>query len=201
MAKSKSDPRIDAYIADAPPFAQPILKELRKRIHATVPDAVETIRWGAPFFQYKDTLLGGMSAFKAHCAFGFWHPLMRDGDTSLEGMGQFGHIESVGDLPSAVQFAKLAKKAKQLVDDGVKGPKRAPPPKDRTVTVPPNLDALLKKNAKARATFEAFSYSKRKEYVDWINDAKREETRAKRLATTIEQLAEGKALMWKYEKK
>src|SRR5262249_51892447 len=151
----------------------------------TVPGVDETIRWGAPFFQYGGQLLGGMSAFKAHCAFGFWHPLMRGGDTSLEGMGRFGKIESVDGLPSVREFTKLAREAKRLVDDGVKGPKRPTPPKNRKVTVPPDLAALLAKNAKARATFDAFSYSKRKEYVEWIASAKRDETRRARLATTV----------------
>jgi len=195
------DRRVDAYIRSAPEFAKPILEELRRRVHANVPGVEETIRWGAPFFQYGGQLLCGMSAFKAHCAFGFWHPLMRGHDTSLEGMGRFGKIASTQGLPSAREFTKLAKQAKKLVDDGVKGPKRAPPPKDRKVSVPPDLAALLAKNAKARATFEGFSYSKRKEYVEWIQGAKRDETRKARLATTLAQLAEGKSLMWKYERR
>ena len=194
------DPRVDAYIAGAPEFARPILKELRKRVHASIPGVDETIKWNVPYFQYKDALVGGMAAFKAHCAFGFWHPLMRNGDTSLEGMGQFGKIASVDDLPFLTQFTKLAGKARRLIDDGVKAtpPKRAKKP---PVKVPLDLAALLKKNAKARATFEGFSESKRREYVDWINSAKREETRAQRLATTVAQLAEGKSLMWKYERR
>jgi hypothetical protein len=197
---ASKDPRIDAYIESSPDFARPILRELRKRVHASVPEAVETIRWRAPYFQYKDTLLGGMAAFKQHCAFGFWHPLMRNGDTSLEGLGQFGHVKTIGDLPPEKAFAKLAKQAKKLVDDGVKAPPR-PHAEKKEIVVPPELATALKKNAKARATFERFSHSKRKEYVDWLNDAKREETRAQRLATTIEWLAEGKSRMWKYEKR
>jgi len=195
------DKRIDDFIAKAPDFAKPILKELRKRVHDAVPEVTETIKWSMPYFEYGGKAFAGMAAFKAHCAFGFWHPLMRNGDTSLEGMGQFGRIESVKDLPSATEFARLARKAKKLVDDGVKAPKRAAPPKDRVLAVPEDLRALLAKNTKARATFEGFSYSKRKEYVEWIVGAKREETRTKRLETTIAQLAEGKSLMWKYEAK
>ena len=140
-----------------------------------------------------------MSAFKKHCAFGFWHPMMRDGDTSLEGMGQFGKIESVADLPSAAAFEKLAKKAMKLVDDGVKPPPKPKLAEKKEVIVPADLAAALGRNAKARATFNAFPHGKRKEYVNWINEAKREETRVERLATTIEWLADGKALYWKYE--
>lgn len=193
------DKRIDAYIAESRDFAKPILEELRARVHEHVPGIEEDIKWGFPAFMYKGRIFFGMSAFKAHCGAGFWHPLMRtEENKSPEGIGEFGKITALGELPSRSAFAKLLKKAKKLADDGVEGPKRAPPPKDRKVDVPADLAALLKKNAKARATFEAFSYSKRKEYVDWIVGAKREETRARRLATTIEQLAEGKSLMWKY---
>jgi uncharacterized protein YdeI (YjbR/CyaY-like superfamily) len=142
-----------------------------------------------------------MSAFKAHAGAGFWHPLMRAEDKSPEGIGEFGKITSLGDLPSRTEFAKLAKKAKNLTDDGVKGPERPKPDPNRKVVVPEDLAALLAKNAKARATFESFPYSKKNEYVAWINGAKRDETRRNRLATTIAQLAEGKSLMWKYEKK
>ena len=193
----KKDRRVDAYIRDANDFAKPILAELRSRMHQHLPDAEETIKWGFPAFTYNGKLVFGMSAFKAHCGAGFWHPLMRSKDNSLEGIGEFGKITALGELPSRAEFAKLAKKAKQFVDEGVKA---TPPRKPKApVVVPADLAALLGKNAKARATFEGFPYSKKNDYVTWINGAKREETRAKRLATTVEQLAEGKSLMWKYE--
>ncbi len=194
------DPRVDAYIKHAPEFARPILTELRKRVHASVPGVEETIRWSAPYFQYGGQLLCGMSSFKAHCAFGFWHPLMRDTDKSLEGMGQFGKIESLDDLPSSTVFKRLASKAKKLVDDGVKGPARPKPARNRSVVVPADLKAALGKSVKALATFDGFSYSARKEYVEWIEEAKREATRAQRVATAVKQLAEGKKLYWKYDR-
>ena len=197
----KKDPRVDAYIAKAGDFAKPILKELRSRIHGDVPEIEETIKWGFPAFMYKDKIFFGMSAFKAHAGCGFWHPLMRTRDSSLEGIGEYGKITSLDQLPSRAEFAKLAKKAKKLTDDGVKGPERPKPDPNRKVVMPKALAALLAKNAKARATFEGFPYSKKNEYVTWINGAKREETRLKRLDTTVGQLAEGKSLMWKYEEK
>lgn len=193
------DPRVDEYIAAAPPFARPILKELRRRVHAAVPEAEETMRWRSPFFQYGGTLLCGMSAFKAHCNFGFWHPLMREHDKSLEGMLQFGHLESVDDLPAPREFTRLAAKAVKLVDEGAKAPPRPRPRPDRALAIPPDLDAALAKNRKARTAFDAFSYSARREYVVWIEQAKREETRAQRIATTVAQAADGKKLHWKYE--
>jgi uncharacterized protein YdeI (YjbR/CyaY-like superfamily) len=126
---------------------------------------------------------------------------MRTEDKSPEGIGEFGKITALDQLPSKALFAKLAKKAKKLADDGVEGPRRPKPDPNRKVVVPKDLAALLAKNAKARATFEEFPYSKKKEYVTWIDAAKQEETRSRRLATTLEQLAEGKSLMWKYEEK
>lgn len=193
------DKRVDAYIDAAPEFAQPILAELRERVHAANPAVVEDLKWGAPHFTYKGKLYAGMSAFKAHCAFGFWHPLMRPNDTSLEGMGQFGRIASLADLPSKGAFTKLARQAKKLADDGVKAPAkaRAAP---RPVVVPPALSAALKKNGKARATFEGFSPSHRREYADWVADAKADATRDRRVAQAIEWLAEGKSRHWKYQK-
>lgn len=197
----KRDKRVDAYIAKSQDFAKPILEELRARVHQHVPEIEEDIKWGFPSFMYKGKIFFGMSAFKAHAGAGFWHPLMRTKDKSPEGIGEFGKITTVDQLPSRAQFARLAKKAKKLTDDAVTGPARPKPDPKRKAVVPKDLAALLAKNAKARATFEAFPYSKKNEYVTWITGAKREETRLRRLDTTLEQLAEGKSLMWKYEEK
>jgi len=197
----KKDPRVDAYIAKSQDFARPILVELRSRVHDNVPDVEEDIKWGFPSFMYKGKIFFGMSAFKAHCGAGFWHPLMRSDDKSPEGIGEFGKITAIDQLPSRGDFAKLAKKAKKLADDGIEGPKRAKPDPNRKVVVPRDLAALLAKNAKARATFEGFPYYKKNEYVTWIDEAKREETRSRRLDTTVTQLAQGKSLNWKMEKK
>jgi uncharacterized protein YdeI (YjbR/CyaY-like superfamily) len=196
----KKDRRIDAYIAKSQDFAKPILKELRARIHAAVPGIEEDIKWGFPSFMYKGKIFFGMSAFKAHAGCGFWHPLMRVKDKSPEGITEW-RVTSVEGLPSRSAFAKLARQAKKLEDDGVKRPSRPKPDPNRKVVVPKDLAARLAKNARARATFDGFPYSKKNDYVTWINGAKREETRARRLDTTVEQLAEGKSLMWKYEEK
>ena len=193
-----TDPRIDDYIAAAPEFARPILETIRRRMHASVPGLEETMKWSSPHFSYQGGLFAGMAAFKRHCTFGFWHPRMRGGDTSLEGMGRF-RLESGADLPAADEFRKLAREAKRLVDEGVKAPPK-PRVKRKPVAVPKDLAAALARNAKAGATFEAFSPSARREYVEWIGEAKREETRAKRVATAVSQLAAGKKLYWKYEK-
>lgn len=193
------DPRVDRYIEEANDFAKPILAELRRRVHAHVPEVEESLRWSAPTFLYKGKILAGMAAFKAHCVFGFWHPLLREGDNSLEGRNGSGRMEKVADIPVKPRFVRLAKEAVRLIDEDVKAPPK-PKVEKKALVVPPDLAAALKRNAKARATFEGFPPSAKKEYVDWITGAKREETRAERLATAIEWLAEGKRRHWKYEK-
>lgn len=193
------DPRVDAYIAKAAPFAQPILEHLRAVVHGACPGVEETLKWSSPHFLYKG-MLCGMTAFKQHVAFGFWLG-KRVADTGNEeaAMGQFGRIATLADLPSKRELTTLVKKAVALNEAGTKLPTRTRDGKPKPpVEVPDDLAAALARNRKARATFDAFSASHRREYVEWISEAKREETRAKRLATTLEWLAEGKSRNWKY---
>ena len=195
----KKDPRVDAYIAKANPFARPILDRLRQWTHRHCPECEETLKWSAPHFDYQGKIYCGMSAFKEHCAFGFWHPLMRKDGPSVEGMGSFGKIRTLADLPSEAAFAKMARKAKRLTDEGVKAPPK--PRKERApLRVPADLKAALAKNRRAQETFDAFPYSCRKEYVEWITEAKREETRTARVAQSVEWMAQGKRHNWKYER-
>ncbi|HTI69268.1 MAG TPA: YdeI/OmpD-associated family protein [Candidatus Limnocylindria bacterium] len=201
--KDQLDPRVDAYIAEAAPFAQPILRHLRQLVHQGCPAAKENIKWNHPHFEY-----GGMfchfAAFKAHCSFGFWHQEMmaviaKDGGKSESAMGQFGRIATLEDLPDDRTLLRYIATAAKLNESGKPArPRPAPKPKVELV-VPDDLAALLKKNKKAAATWDKFSYSHRKEYLEWITEAKREETRQKRLATTVEWLNEGKGRNWKYE--
>ena len=193
-------PQVDTYIQKAAEFAQPILLQLRERVHAACPEAEEALKWGMPSFLYKGKILCGMAAFKQHCAFNFWHSEMNKGadvKKAGEAMGQMGKLTSIKDLPKATEFKKQIKQAMKLIDDGVKPSMKST---KAPFTVPADLQAALRKNAKARATFEGFSPSHQREYVEWITEAKRPETREKRLATTLEWLAEGKARHWKYEK-
>ncbi len=194
---STRDPRVDTYIANSAEFAQPILVHLRQIVHKTCPQVEETLKWSMPAFMYHG-MLCGMAAFKQHCTFGFWkHKLVVGEERDAQAMGQFGRIARLADLPSAKILASYIKKAMQLNEDGVKAP-RAMPKQKPAPRVPDDLAAALKKNRKAAATFAAFSPSNQREYVEWISEAKRDETRAKRLATTIEWLAEGKIRNWKY---
>jgi uncharacterized protein YdeI (YjbR/CyaY-like superfamily) len=196
---STSDPRVDAYIERQAEFARPILKHLRDVLHAACPDCEETLKWSMPSFMYKGKILAGMAAFKAHATFGFWSAglVLSKEEEKMSGMGQFGRLTSLADLPSRATLEALVKKAMKLIDDGVKPPrdKHKKPP----FTVPQDLRAAIDAIPAAKATFDAFPPSQQREYADWVADAKRDETRAKRLAQSVEWLAEGKRRNWKYE--
>ncbi|MEY2488834.1 MAG: hypothetical protein QOC70_776 [Verrucomicrobiota bacterium] len=194
------DPRIDAYIAKSAVFAQPILKHLRKVVHAGCPQVEKTMKWSMPHFDFKGVMCG-MAAFKQHCVFGFWkEALIFDRDKAEEktAMGSFGCIRSLADLPNERTLIGYVKKAVALNEAGIKAPGRTPPKKRERLSVPEYFSAALKKNAKARKTFKNFPPSKRREYLEWITEAKREETRSERLATSIKWLAAGKPRHWKY---
>ncbi len=196
-----TDPRIDAYIERSAEFAQPILSHLRKVIHKACPYVEETIKWGSPYFEYKGSL-AGMAAFKQHCAFGFWkHALLKTSKDALKrsAMGSFGRITSTNDLPDDETIIALIHEAMELNEKGVKVPKR-PVAAKAELTVPEGLKMALSKNKTAKANFDKLSPSHRREYIEWITEAKTEPTREKRLATTIEWLSEGKRRNWKYEK-
>jgi uncharacterized protein YdeI (YjbR/CyaY-like superfamily) len=195
-----TDPRIDAYLARAPEFAQAILSKLRVLVHEICPEVEETLKWSAPSFVYRGKILCGMAAFKQHASFGFWqHAQVMGEEVERDGMGSFGKMASLRDVPSKRVLAPLLRKAMQLIDAGVPSAgvrkRRAskPPPE-----APADLHAALKKNAAARRTFEAFSPSHKREYVEWITQAKREETRTRRLEQALEWLAQGKPRHWKY---
>ncbi len=197
----KTDPRIDAYIERSAEFARPILTHIRKLVHTACPDIEETMKWSMPHFDFKGPLCN-MAAFKQHCAFGFWKQQLMD-HSAIEAerntLSSFGKITSLKDLPKDRVVIELINQAIELNEKGIKAPQKKPSEK-KVLVVPEILAIALVKNKKARKTFEDFSYSKKKDYVDWINDAKTEPTREKRLATTIEWLTEGKSRNWKYEK-
>lgn len=191
------DPRVDAYIENARPFARPILRYLRKAVHAGCPAVEETMKWSAPHFTYQG-MLCGMQAFKEHCAFGFWKGSLIEGLAvrGEDAMGHFGRITAIKDLPPQKTLVGLVKQAAALNEQGVKV-ERTPRRRKRLQT-PEDLVAALKTSKKALAAFEAFSPSHRREYVEWISEAKRDDTRQRRLATAIEWLSEGKPRNWRY---
>ena len=213
------DPRIDAYINKSADYAKPILKKLRAIVHkgCPAPGVTETIKWGMPAFEYKGPFCG-MAAFKKHCVFGFWKSSIlfapgNDGKKSSAinkageklNWGAHGRdpvpacITSVKELPSDATMLAIIKRAAKLNDDGVKVPKKKT--KKKPLPMPKDFAAALKKTKKAAATFEAFSPSHKREYIEWIVEAKTDETRQRRMATAVEWIAQGKGRNWKYERK
>jgi len=199
LRSGRTDPRIDAYIKKAAPFAQPILTHLRKLVHRAVPEVEETMKWSSPHFDYKG-MFCGFAAFKEHVGFGFWKAGLMKAHlpgAGLSAAGQFGKLASIKDLPSDQELARILKIAKQLNDDEVKKP---PMQKARRPALKPPADLLaaLAKNKKAKATFDAFSPAQQNEYVRWIVEAKQAATRERRIKTAVEWMAEGKIRNWKY---
>ena len=199
-----TDKRIDAYIEKKADFAKPILKHLRELVHKACPDAEETIKWGMPFFDYKGSVLCAMAAFKEHCSFTFWKAkLMKDPEGILQvaerhAMGNFDRITSLKDLPSDKTLIAYIKEAAKLNEDDIKLPprKKAAPTE---LKMPADFAAALKKNKKANTVFENFTPGKKKEYIEWITEAKTEPTKMKRIETAVEWIAEGKSRNWKYQ--
>jgi uncharacterized protein YdeI (YjbR/CyaY-like superfamily) len=206
---AKMDPKVDAYLAKAAPFAHPVLAHLRGLIHKACPDVVEEMKWSRPFFLHGGTILCNISAFKAHSSFGFWGAemgkvLREDGVLQDGGMGSLGKITSVKDLPPEKKLVGYIRQAAALIDAGmgdnrivaVRRVVKAPKP---PVGVPAEFTAALAKNKAARKVYAAFSPSCQREYAEWIADAKRPETRERRITQAVEWIAEGKQRNWKYQ--
>jgi hypothetical protein len=194
------DPRVDAYIAESADFAKPILRRVRKIMHATCHNVEETLKWGAPFF-VDGGIVAGMAAFKQHCGIVFWH--YEPGSWAAkndQGRGECGKIKSLADMPSDAALKKCIKYAMKQNAAGVKKSRTNSKPKPK-LAVPADLTAALKGNPKARSTFEKFPPGKRRDYLEWILDAKQAQTRQRRIETAVEWLAEGKSRNWKYERK
>ena len=194
----KKNPRVDEYIARAPAFAKPILVEIRERVHAACPEVEETIKWRQPSFDYKG-MMCGMAAFKEHCVFGYWKAPLVLG-AAAEGTNAMGcrdKITTVADLPSKTAFRAHVKKAMALNEAGITVERPAKANKAEAV-VPDDLAAALGRNKKAQAAFDKFSPSHRREYIEWITEARTDATRTKRTQQALEWLAEGKPRNWKY---
>lgn len=201
----KTEPKIDAYIEKAQPFAKPILEYIRETVHEYCPDAEEAMKWSFPNFLYKNRILCSMSAFKAHCAFGFWleseMKTMKEitKDREKNSMFNLGKITKIDDLPSKAQLKACIKEAMELTDMGVTLKKSTPSKTENEI--PETFQNSLNANEKAKVIFQKSSPSFRKEYNMWIADAKTEATRNKRIQQAIEWILEGKSRNWKYEKK
>lgn len=193
------DPRIDAYIERAAPFAQPILQHVRVLVHEACPAVEETIKWGMPTFVHAGAILCGMAAFKQHASFGFWkHALVVGEGEPRDGMGSYAKLVSLDDLPPKRTLLAHLRKAVALNEAGVKSPARKSAPKPPPETTP-ELAAALAQSPAAKAAFDAFPPGCRREYIEWIAGAKRPETRARRVSEAVAWMAEGKRRNWKYE--
>lgn len=198
-------PEVDAYIAKSAEFARPVLRKLRRLFHKACPKIEERIKWGVPSFEHKG-MVGGIAAFKTHVTYGFWKSTLLQDPAGIltpgSGGGAFGQkVRSLADLPADDVLIAYIQEAVRLNEEGVKAPRAPAAQRDKSaVKAPPDLAAALKKNKAARTTFDAFSYSKRKDYVEWVTEAKQEATRRKRIATAVEWMAEGKPRNWKYMK-
>ncbi len=201
------DPRIDAYIERSAEFAKPILNHLREIIHKACPDVQETMKWSFPNYEFAGSILCSMASFKQHCAFGFWlGSLMSDPEKIMKSsgeknaMGHFGQLKRVTDLPSDAVLTRYIKEAMALNEKGVKVIKKGNASDTKEVEVPSYFLDALKKNLSAFEAFQKSSPSHKKEYIEWITEAKSEATRSKRISTALEWLAEGKSRHWKYKK-
>jgi uncharacterized protein YdeI (YjbR/CyaY-like superfamily) len=200
------DPRVDAYIENAEEFAKPILRKLRKLVHEACPEAHETIKWSFAAFDYKGPFCS-MAAFKEHCAFGFWKASLMDDPNGIlieergNGMGHLGRISSEEDLPPDDVIIGLIQQAKKLNDDGVKLPPRERKVDDTPLEIPEDFTTALALNILAQNQFDNFPPGKKKEYIEWITEAKADDTRKRRIETALEWISEGKGRNWKYQKK
>ena len=190
------DTRIDAYIAKAQPFAQPILELVRERVHAIAPDVDETLKWSMPSFTLGGEILLGMAAFKAHATVGFWRGQELGMERREDAMGQLGKLTSIEDLPSNLD--ELIRNAAALSKSGP-APREVKHEPKPAPEMHPEFATALAQAPKAQATLDGFAPSAKREYLEWISESKQDATRAKRIATSIEWLSEGKRRHWRYE--
>lgn len=203
MSKVKN---IDEYIERSAPFAQEILNAIRKTVHDYCPQAEEGLKWSFPHFMYGKAILCSMASFKQHCAFGFWlesemndpHGIFKRDEEG--GMGSLGKMGALEDLPDPVILGEYIQQAMRLIDAGVKIKKAPTEETKKNLVTPQVLKDALKKDAIVESVFENFSYTHKKEYVEWLNGAKTEATLLRRLETTLSNLREGKTKEWKYQK-
>lgn len=205
----RNDPRVTAYIAKQAPFARPILKYLRAVVHEGCPEVTETLKWGMPSFEYHG-ILCGMAAFKAHATFGFWKgkEIIGDAGSTVDAMGQFGRITSVKELPARARLIGWVKQAALLNEAKLHAPKtsksaarpKVARPARPALRAPADLSKAIEKSARARAVWDGFPPSSKRDYAEWIREAKQEATRVRRIATAVAWIAEGKRRNWKYER-
>jgi uncharacterized protein YdeI (YjbR/CyaY-like superfamily) len=209
MATQNYNPKVDKYIGSAQEFAQPILNHLREIVHKGCPEVEESIKWGMPFFEFRGEIVCCMAAFKKHCRFGFWgkkiRVVLREANVAgMNGSGWFDRLTHINELPDNKRMIDFIRQAAVMIESGnytspIAARNQKAKAKKSTVKMTKEFAAALKKNKKATTGFASFSPSCKREYVEWIADAKRPETRDRRIATAVKWIAEGKQLNWKYQ--
>ena len=195
---AKTDARIDAYIDNAEEFAKPILKHLRGLVHQACPDVQEAVKWSMPFFTLGGKNLANMEAFKEHAAFGFWEGLGVQTPKADEAMGHFGRIRSLDDLPDQKELVAMIRSVAERLRANTSTSKKTKPKPVKVPPLPADFAKAIAANTDAQKTYDGFSPGYRRDYIIWVTEAKRAETRLKRMATAVEWMAEGKDLNWKY---
>lgn len=196
---------IDVYIEKSAAFAKPILNHVRQLVHQACPEVEEKMKWSFPHFDYKNEMMCSMASFKAHCAVNFWKAALMKDSTLIENarseisMGHLGRITTLKDLPADKKMLAFIKEAMELNDKGIKLPAKPKTIERKELVVPAYFQQVIDKNKKAKATWENYAYSHKKEYVEWITEAKSAATRNKRMETALEWIAEGKDRNWKYK--
>ena len=195
------DTRIDTYISSSADFARPILTYLRDLIHEACPDVEETMKWSRPHFLYKG-MLCAISAFKEHCCLasgiGARHRKRHGRQRKRNGSVWTDHPALGSPLQKGSHRVRPRGDETErcwgeipLADAGESRPRRS-------WSFPTIWPVRTGGNPRAHATFENFSTSKKREYVEWLTEAKTPATRARRLETAVEWIAEGKSRNWKY---
>ena len=202
MAKVKHNPNaaalIDEGISKLEPFAQVICKRLRKLILSSDPEMIEDWKWGPNY--YLNGMVCGYWGFKKHVSFVFFQGLLlKDKKKILQenpGNVHNRHIKftDVKQIDDNVILEYLF----EAIDNNRKGLKITET-KDKTIIVPEDVEKQFKK-AKVLAYFDSIAFSHRKEYIQWIESAKKVETRTKRIEQAIEKLMDKQGLNDKYKK-
>lgn len=194
---------VNKYISNAPISQQKILSKLREIIHKASLDIEEKIRWSHPHFDYMGKGMCFIQALKERVTFGFWFgdkiynspKLSKEAKAIYETMG---NLTDVSQIPSTKLIIEEIHLAMKLIESGnrdVKEKKVKP-----QLVIPDYLSLRFKKDKTANSSFSKMSPSHQREYVDWIIDAKTDETRENRISTMMSQVKEGKSKNWKYIK-
>jgi hypothetical protein len=187
--------QINQYMAELPEWQRRMLVRLRQLIHEAAPEVEEAWRWDKPHFDNAGIMVG-LCAFKEHVAVWFHKgALLKDtkklfeATARTEEKGMRAYKLHEGDKINEAAFLDLVKQAVAVNDKGTK--LREAKPTKKALVVPEDLEQVLRKDPTAWANWEAFPVGHRRAYVEWVTDARQEETRKRRIAQSLEKIREG----------